>query len=200
MFANLRPSNWWWRYQQRRLEIKLSTLLDSEGEGSPKTRALVEELSSVDFAIQYGRKAPLAFRRFVMYAHRNGIETNHLRSLISTNALCFQERPFLRSINIWIWFLSTGVPLCILGVWSTFQAFAAIPSPLSNTSAFLVCSGLALALYSFFWITWSELFVKAPLAIHSSGKALGELAKKWCSLHTSIFAKSRTSDSAKQLI
>lgn len=192
MFVHLRPSNWWWRYQQRRLEIKLSTLLDSEGETSPKTHAIVEDLSSVDFAIQYGRKAPPAFRRFVICAHRNGIEARHLRSLICTNALSIKERPHLKSINIWLWSLSAGLPLGLLGVWSTFQALVAIPDPVSQTSAFVICLGIAFVLYSFFWTTWSELFVNAPLAIHTSGKALRELTNKWHALDLSIFAESRT--------
>jgi hypothetical protein len=189
MFANLRPSNWWWRYQQRRLEIKLSTLLDSEGETSPKTHAIVEELSSVDFAIQYGRKAPPAFRRFVMCAHRNGIEARHLRSLICTNALSIKEQPHLKSINIWLWSLSAGLPLGLLGVWSTFQALAAIPDPLSQTSAFAICFVMMIVLYGFYWRSWSDLFVKAPLAIHTTGKALEALIRKWRDADPSTHAK-----------
>lgn len=187
MFVNLRPSNWWWRYQQRRLEIKLSTLLDSEGETSPKTHAIVEDLSSVDFAIQYGRKAPPAFRRFVICANRNGIEARHLRSLICTNALSIKERPHLKSINIWLWSLSAGLPLGLLGVWSTFQALAAIPDPLSQTSAFAICLAMMVVLYSFFWAIWSDLFVNATLAIHSSGKALEKFTEKWHSTDLSKF-------------
>lgn len=179
MLVNLRPSNWWWLYQQWRLETKLSTLLESEGETSPRTRALVEDLSSVDFAIQYGSKAPLAFRRFVMYARRSGIKTNHLRSLISTNALCFQERPFLRPVNIWVWVLSSGLPLCFIGLWSTLQALTAIPDPASNATASLICFLSMLILYTFYWATWCELFIKGPLAIYKSGEVLKVLADKW---------------------
>ena len=199
MLANLCPSNWWWQYQQWRLETELSTLLESEGETSPRTRALVEDLSSVDFAIQYGRKAPLGFRRFVTYAHRNGIEVRHLRSLICTNGLSIEEQPRLKSINIWTWFLSTGAPLGLLGIWSTFQALAAIPDPFSQTSAFAICSGIVFVLYSFFWTTWNELFLKAPLAIHKSGKALGELTKEWCAINLSTSAQSRTINPSDQL-
>ncbi len=179
MLANLRPSNWWWQFQKWRLETKLSTLLESEGEASPRARTLVEELSSVDFAIQYGRKVPLALRRFVMYAHRNGIEARHLRSLIFTNALSIQEQPLLRSINIWVWVLSSGLPLCFMGLWSTLQALTAIPDPASNATASLICFSSMLILYTFYWATWCELFIKAPLAIYKSGEILKVLADKW---------------------